>query len=53
LHADEKAQIAKLKALGQEFIDLVNEQGKSRELSLAITNMEMAVMWAVKHITRS
>jgi hypothetical protein len=53
LHADEKKQIANIKELGQAFIDLCNEQGKSRELSLAITNMEMAVMWAVKHITRS
>lgn len=25
--------------------------GKSRELALAITNAEQAVMWAVKHVT--
>ncbi len=52
LHTDEKKQIANIKELGQAFIDLCNEQGKSRELSLAITNMEMAVMWATKYITR-
>lgn len=52
LHDDEKKQIANIKELGQAFIDLCNECGKSRELSLAITNMEMAVMWAVKHVSR-
>ena len=52
LHDDEKKQIANIKEIGQAFIDLCNEQGKSRELSLAITNMEMAVMWATKAITK-
>ena len=53
LHPDEIAQIKKIKELGQTFIDVCNELGKSRELSLSITNMEMAVMWATKHISRS
>mgnify|MGYP007034034060 CR=1 FL=1 len=35
-----------------EFIAKCQEIGQSRELSLAITNAEQAVMWAVKHVTR-
>ena len=34
-----------------EFITKCNEIGRSRELALAVTNAEQAVMWAVKHIT--
>jgi hypothetical protein len=48
----EKAQMVRLKDLGAAFINACNEIGKSRELSLAITNAEQAVMWAVKHVTR-
>lgn len=52
LSEDEKQQMVALKDLGQAFIDLCNAIGKSRELSLAVTNAEQAVMWAVKHVTR-
>lgn len=48
----EKAQMAALKDLGASFIALCESAGKSRELSIAITKMEEAVMWAVKHVTR-
>lgn len=51
LSEDEKAQMLEIKDLGLNFIDKCNSYGKSRELSLAITKMEEAVMWAVKHIT--
>lgn len=47
----EKAQMVELKDLGVAFITKCNEVGKSRELSLAVTNAEQAVMWAVKHVT--
>lgn len=47
----EKAQMVELKDLGASFINACNAIGKSRELSLAITNAEQAVMWAVKHVT--
>lgn len=47
----EKAQMVELKDLGAAFINACNAIGKSRELSLAITNAEQAVMWAVKHVT--
>ena len=47
----EKAQMQDLKDKGLAFIEACNGIGKSRELALAITNAEQAVMWAVKHVT--
>ena len=47
----EKQQMQDLKDKGLAFIEACNAIGKSRELSLAITNAEQAVMWAVKHVT--
>lgn len=49
---EEKQQMVDLKDLGAAFIAKCNAIGGSRELSLAITNAEQAVMWAVKHVTR-
>lgn len=51
LSEEEKAQMKGIKDLGLEFVQLCNEIGKARELSLAITKMEEAVMWCVKYIT--
>ncbi|MEO1725033.1 MAG: hypothetical protein AAFR84_21870 [Pseudomonadota bacterium] len=48
---EEKALMEEIKDLGAAFIAKVEEIGKSRELSLAKTNAEQAVMWAVKHVT--
>jgi hypothetical protein len=48
----EKAQMLEIKDRGLAFIEFCKEIGPSRELSLAITKMEEAVMWAVKHVTR-
>lgn len=48
----EKANMASIKDMGITFHDLVDGMGQSRELSLAKTKIEEAVMWAVKHITR-
>ncbi|RAK51184.1 Acb2/Tad1 domain-containing protein [Phenylobacterium soli] len=47
----EKAQMQAIKDEGLKFHDLVEDIGASRELSLAKTKIEEAVMWAVKHIT--
>lgn len=47
----EKAQMQAIKDKGSEFYTLVSCMGKSRELSLALTKIEEAVMWAVKHVT--
>ncbi len=49
---EEKAQMVSLKDIGAAFIAECQEIGASRELSLAITKMEEAVMWAVKAITK-
>ena len=48
----EKAAVDDLKSIGLGFIGTCDEIGSSRELSLAKTKMEEAVMWAVKHVTR-
>ena len=48
----ERATVDMLKDLGREFVAECDSIGQSRELSLAKTKMEEAVMWAVKHVTR-
>lgn len=47
----EKANMATIKDMGLAFHDYIAGLGNSRELSLAKTKVEEAVMWAVKHIT--
>jgi len=47
----EKANVSKVKDMGIEFHDFIDGLGKSREISLAKTKIEEAVMWAVKSIT--
>ncbi|MGB0928874.1 MAG: DUF7681 family protein [Pikeienuella sp.] len=47
----EKQQMVELKDLGAAFLAKCDEIGGSREMSLAKTNAEQAVMWAVKHVT--
>lgn len=51
LSDEEKARMAAIKSKGQELLDLIAECGGSRELSIARTKTEEAVMWAVKHVT--
>ncbi len=48
----EKAQMLAVKDKGLELHALIESLGKSRELSLAMTRTEEAVMWATKHLTR-
>lgn len=52
LSEEEKQTMLALKDKGAEFLQLVDKGGASRELSIAKTKIEEAVMWAVKHITR-
>jgi hypothetical protein len=47
----EKANMQKIKDMGLDFHEFVSGLGNSRELSVAKTKIEEAVMWAVKHIT--
>lgn len=47
----EKANMSTIKDEGLKFHDLISGMGNSREISIAKTKIEEAVMWAVKHIT--
>jgi hypothetical protein len=49
---EEKLLMQALKDKGLELHELIEKVGDSRELSLAKTKTEEAVMWAVKHLTR-
>ncbi|WP_180901969.1 Acb2/Tad1 domain-containing protein [Martelella soudanensis] len=51
LSIDEKAQMQDIKDRGLEFVEMLDRIGTSRELSLAKTKIEEAVMWGVKHVT--
>lgn len=51
LSDEEKAKMQALKDKGQELLDLIDSCGGSRELSIAKTKTEEAIMWAVKHVT--
>ena len=51
LSDDEKVQMKTIKDMGLALHDYIGSLGQSRELSLAKTKAEEAVMWAVKHIT--
>lgn len=54
----EKKQMQMIKDLGLHFHDVLvamegpDQVGRSRELSIAKTKIEEAVMWAVKHLTK-
>ena len=49
---EERQQMQTVKDKGLEFHEYIRSLGASRELSLAQTKVEEAVMWAVKHLTR-
>jgi hypothetical protein len=51
LDANGKVQMKAVKDMGLEFWNLVDGMGSSRDLSLAKTHIEDAVMRAVRHIT--
>ena len=52
LNDEEKAQMQKLKDMGLEFWNLLDSIGPGREIALAKTKVEEAVMWGVKSITQ-
>lgn len=51
LSDEEKASMQAIKDKGLELLQLIDSIGGSRELSIAKTKTEEAVMWAVKHVT--
>ena len=52
LNSAEKAEMQEIKELGEQFHTILGDLGDTREISLAKTKVEEAVMWAVKHITQ-
>jgi hypothetical protein len=48
----EKIAMQKVKDLGLQMHGYFDSLGTSREMSVAKTKIEEAVMWAVKHLTR-
>ena len=48
----EKNMMQAIKDKGLELHELIESIGQSRELSIAKTKTEEAVMWAVKHLTK-
>jgi len=48
----EKIAMQMIKDIGLDFYHHLSALGASRELSLAKTKIEEAVMWAVKHLTQ-
>jgi hypothetical protein len=52
LSQPESWDMLEIKRLGREFYEFMEKIGDSREMSLAKTKIEEAVMWATKHITR-
>jgi hypothetical protein len=52
LNDADKTAIQAVKDVGLLFHETVDKLGQSREVSLAKTKIEEAVMWAVKHITK-
>jgi hypothetical protein len=52
LDASEKDLMQKIKDKGLEFYALVDRIDDSREVALAKTRIEEAVMWATKAITK-
>jgi hypothetical protein len=51
LSAAERDNMDLIKQTGRDFYNFVDKLGSNRELSLAKTKIEEAVMWAVKGIT--
>lgn len=52
LSDEDKQAMGSIKDLGLALHDRIDALGSSREVSLAKTKVEEAVMWAVKHITK-
>lgn len=51
LSEEEKNDMQAIKDHGLAFHELCGRIGESREMALARTKIEEAVMWAVRHIT--
>ena len=52
LNEAEKAEMAKVKDMGLDLLEVFEELGDNREIAIARSRLEEAVMWAVKAITK-
>lgn len=52
LTEDQVRQLRAVQKQGEAFLALIRSYGISRELSVASTKIEEAVMWTAKHVTR-
>lgn len=52
LSDEEKQAMQTIKDMGLDLLTFLDALGQSREISLAKTKIEEAVMWGVKHVTR-
>lgn len=51
LTENERERVAAIKDMGNAFLEVLDIQASCREISLAKTKIEEAVMWAVKGVT--
>ena len=51
LSDEEKASMSDIKDKAEELFSLFDKAPQGREVALAKTNLEQAVMWAIKAIT--
>ncbi len=52
LNEQDKEHMTRIKDKGVEFLQACQAAGKGRELAIAETKIEEAIMWAVKGLTR-
>lgn len=50
LSQEQSMLMSEFQNLENDFVALCNRTGKSRELSLAVTNMQQAAFWACRHV---
>lgn len=50
---EQQRLVAELETIENDFKALCHKIGSSRELSLAVTNIEQASMWAIRHVLGS
>lgn len=50
LSQEQSMLMSEFQNLENDFVALCAKTGKSRELSLAVTNMQQAAFWACRHV---
>lgn len=50
LSQEQSMLMSEFQNLESDFVALCNKTGRSRELLLAVTNMQQAAFWACRHV---